>query len=109
MDKNEIKDVIKEYRAKDIKENSIWRDPRKAKDYGETGWIVVIFLLAALIVVAWGFGEIKDNYKNDDFEKLLLKNIDCQSLKQTLLELEDFDYIYYGTRDKIHSQLLARC
>lgn len=112
MDKKQIKDVIEEWRNRNIRENSIWRNPRKAKDVGEAGWLLFGFTAIVAIIALAGSNSLEEfttDYDALKFRDIAIQNMDCTELKDISLIVESENFRWQATRDKITAQLLARC
>lgn len=92
--------------------SKIWQDPKKAQIWGESGWYVA-FIAVIISVVIIGVYGIDNNFSeeiitiNNDFRNIALKNMDCDALKQTLLDLEA-DEDEKANWD-VQKQIIARC
>ncbi len=92
--------------------DKVWKDPHRAKNWGEMGWMLFTIVLIAFLIVAWfdlldmDF-ESRDSIELDKFKQIAYENMNCQSLKQTLLDVEALPYTSLAL--DLQSQILARC
>ena len=107
MEIDEIVEAIKLSRI-----SKVWKDPVKARNYGEGGWLIALFLGMFLVftIFIW---DIEKDFDKDDiieldkFKKIAYQNMNCDSLKRTLLDVEDLPYSSLVI--DLQSQILARC
>lgn len=105
---NEISDKIKLSRI-----SKRWHDPKQAEFWGGLGWYV------SLIVGLMFFGSIVigstlNDFNNENLEdqkqtfSIMLGNMDCAALKETLLDLDASDLKWAPAHD-VEKQIIARC
>ena len=107
MEKDEIVEAFKLSRI-----DKVWKDPHRAKNWGEMGWMLFTMVLIAFLIIAW-FDLLDIDYESkgsielDEFKHIAYNNMDCSALKQTLLDVEALPYTSLAI--DLQSQILARC
>lgn len=109
FDDEQIKRVIKATR--EAKVDKVWKDPVKAEKLG------LLFLVCfAYTVIILGFilafpdtfiSSTSDKWQ--EFKDIALSNMDCDGLKQTLLDINKSDKTYQNIPDEITRQIIGKC
>lgn len=98
--------------------SKIWKDPKKAQTFGELGWAFA-FLFGMITVMLIGVLYIEFDIDDKDlteqvrlmidYREVSFKNMDCAGLKQTLLDIKQFEIYSEKLETDLRDQIIARC
>lgn len=112
----EIDDATIEKIANAVKNKRIsdrWQDPKTAERWGSAGGNValivgVITVLAVALTSMYADLDTKYEDGNEIYQKISLTNMDCKTLKKTLIDLEASESDYVPSLS-VEKQIIARC
>ena len=111
IDDTTIEKIANAVRNKRISDR--WQDPKTAERWGSMGWNiatilgVITFMAVALTSLTVG---LDSEYEAGDteYKKISLANMNCETLKKTLLDLEASENDYVPSAS-VQKQITARC
>ncbi len=109
LDDETISKIAKAVRLERI--SNTWKDPKKAQAVGIVLIVTCIYAVMFLVIFI-AFPDVFPLDQNKDwneFKNIALENMDCYSLKLTLLDVEKSEFDFKNIPDDIKSQILARC
>jgi len=98
--------------------NKIWKDPKKAQSFGEIGWSMAIFFGFGIFLLFILLQSVTESNLEDltqerqmmiDYREISFKNMDCNGLKQTLLDIKAFEIYSEKLETDLRDQIIARC
>ena len=90
-----------------------WKNPKKAEFWGGLGWyIAFVAVMASFVAIAGAllFSDWDEAQQtaSETYKTISLANMDCESLRQTMLDLEKSKVNYLPSYD-VEKQIISRC
>lgn len=98
--------------------SKVWKDPKKAQSFGEFGWVMA-FLFGMGLLFAFFIIQIETDVNSKDltnqkqlmidYKETTFKNMNCDGLKQTLLDIKQFEIYSEKLETDLRDQIVSRC